>query len=254
MRKFLRLVGALSLAFSLGLALAASADQAPIFGTVKSVDTAAGTLVVERTSEGKMRQVVIHMRPESKVVGVVPSQAGSKSATNEQPATFADVKPGRTVSVKTKHQGAVEVAEVVRVLHEKKSGACMRCVPVTAILVLLGLAEAHADDAPIVHIRDGRLEPAALSVHVGEVVRWRASGGQALRVELDRHPTAHEIAERAGEINAVFRKPGLHSYVVTIVATGERLVGTVSVGEAHGVPDRLLDCAAGSSDRVCFMP
>lgn len=123
-----------------------------------------------------------------------------------------------------------------------------------AILVILGLAEAHAEDAPIVHVHDGRLDPAALSVHVGEVVRWRSSAGQTLRIEMDRHPTAHEAAERAGEINAVFRKPGKHTYVVTIGQTGERLLGSVSVGEAHGPSDRLLDCALGSSDRVCFMP
>ena len=127
-------------------------------------------------------------------------------------------------------------------------------VALVLIPLLFGLLPAHADDAPIIYVREGRLEPAALSVHVGEVVRWRSSGGQALRVELDRHPTAHEVAERAGEINAVFRKPGQHSYVVTIVPTGDRLFGRVSVGEAHGPSDRPLDCAAGSSDRVCFMP
>ena len=120
--------------------------------------------------------------------------------------------------------------------------------------LFLGLVPAQADDAPIIHVRDGRLEPPALSVHVGEVVRWRSSGGQALRVALDRHPSAHEVAERAGEVNAVFRKPGEHSYVVTVVPTGERLFGRVSVGEAHRPSDRQLDCAAGSSDRVCFMP
>ena len=127
-------------------------------------------------------------------------------------------------------------------------------IAVVLIVALSALADARADDAPIVQVRDGRLEPAALSVHVGEVVRWRSPAGQALRLELDRHPSAHEAAERAGEINAVFRKPGRHTYVVTIVSTGEKLLGTVSVGPGHGTPERPLDCAAGSSDRVCFMP
>ena len=113
-------------------------------------------------------------------------------------------------------------------------------------------ALAYADDAPIVDVRNGRLEPKTLSVHVGEVVRWR-SPGQAIRVQLDRHPTAHEVAEGADGINAIFRKPGRHTYVVTIVATGERLVGGVVVGEGHGT-DSAKECTAGSSDRVCFLP
>ena len=112
----------------------------------------------------------------------------------------------------------------------------------------------RADDAPVVRVHDGRLDPAALSVHVGEIVRWQPPAGQAIRIELDRHPSAHETAERAGEIHAIFRKTGEHSYVVTIVPTGQRLQGTVIVGAARAALDRPLDCAPGSSDRVCFVP
>ena len=103
----------------LGLTAAAVADEAPIAGTVKSVDTAAGTMLVESASKGKVRQVVIHMRPESKVVRFVRSADGGKPGFSEQAATLADVKPGWHVSVKTRHEGEKEVAEVVRVVHEK---------------------------------------------------------------------------------------------------------------------------------------
>lgn len=103
----------------LGLATAVSADEAPIAGIVKSVDTAAGTLVVESTSRGRVRQVTIYTRPESKVLRFVRSADAAKPGFTEQPATLADLKPGWTVSVKTRHEGAKEVAEIVRIVHER---------------------------------------------------------------------------------------------------------------------------------------
>ena len=112
MRSPLRLVGALTVASSLWFGVEAPADQAPISGTVKQVDTAAGTLVVERTVKGKTRDVVIYLRPDSRIARV-------KSGASEEPGALGDVKPGQTVSVKTKHQGGKEVAELVRVVHEK---------------------------------------------------------------------------------------------------------------------------------------
>ena len=94
-------------------------DEAPIAGTVKSVDTAAGTMLVESAGKGQVRYVVIHMRADSKVVRLVRSTDASKPGFKEQPATLSDVKPGWTVSVKTKHEGDKEIAEVVRIVYEK---------------------------------------------------------------------------------------------------------------------------------------
>ena len=109
------------LLFTAMLACAAPSvgDTAPIAGTVKNVDTAAGTMLVESAGQGQVRQVVIHLRPESKVVRFVRSAEAGKSGFSEQPVTLADVKPGWTVSVKTRHEGDKEVAEIVRVVHEK---------------------------------------------------------------------------------------------------------------------------------------
>jgi hypothetical protein len=95
------------------------ADAAPIAGTVKSVDPATGTFVVQSRSKGKTREVVIHMRPASKIVRFVRSTDATKPGFNEQPAALADLKAGWTVSVKTNHEGDKEVAELVKVVHEQ---------------------------------------------------------------------------------------------------------------------------------------
>ena len=129
----------------------------------------------------------------------------------------------------------------------------MRTLFATIAAVFIVIGQPWADDLPIVEIRDGRLHPAVLQVHVGEVVRWQAPPGRTIRIELDRHPTAHEAAERAGEIHAVFRKTGEHTYVVTILPSEERFRGTVRVGEG-GAWTPAFDCGDGSSGRVCFMP
>lgn len=113
------LVTVLWMALFLGFAPGVAADEAPIAGIVKSVDAAAGTFLVESTSKGKVRQVVIHMRSESKVVRFTRSTDAGKSGFNEQPSTLGELKAGWTVSVKAKHEGDKEVAEVVRVVHEK---------------------------------------------------------------------------------------------------------------------------------------
>lgn len=115
------IVSAVALVVSAALVAAppAPADSAPIAGTVKSVDTPAGTFVVESVNKGKVRQVTIHMRGDSKIVRFKRSADASKPGFNEQPAALADLKPGWTVSVKTRHEGDKEVAEVVRVVHEK---------------------------------------------------------------------------------------------------------------------------------------
>ena len=119
MRRSRRHLGAIVAAVFLGFGIGVSADEAPIAGTVKSVDTSAGTLLVESASKGKVRQVVIHLRPESKIVRFVRSADASKPGFSEQPATLSDVKPGWTVSVVTKHEGDKEIADVVRIVHER---------------------------------------------------------------------------------------------------------------------------------------
>lgn len=96
-----------------------SADEAPIAGMVKDVDAASGTLLVESRTKGTVRDVTIHVRPESKIVRFVRSADASKPGFSEQPVALADLRPGSTVSVKTRHEGEKEVAEVVRVVHEK---------------------------------------------------------------------------------------------------------------------------------------
>lgn len=47
------------------------------------------------------------------------AREGSGGAFKEQPVPLEDIKPGWTLSVTTKHEGTREVAEFVRVVHEK---------------------------------------------------------------------------------------------------------------------------------------
>jgi hypothetical protein len=94
----------------------ASADEAPIAGTVKAVDAGAKTLLVEARAKGKIRDVLIHVRPTTTIVRFVRDGTGP---LKEQTAGLDDLKPGWTVSVTTKHEGHDEVAELVRVVHEK---------------------------------------------------------------------------------------------------------------------------------------
>jgi hypothetical protein len=114
-----RFIIGLSLALVSSFVAGVSADEAPIAGVVKSVDAAAGTFLVESGSKGKVRHVTIHMRPESKIVRFARSVDATKSGFTEQPVTLAELKPGSTVSVKTRHEGDKEVAEIVRIVHEK---------------------------------------------------------------------------------------------------------------------------------------
>ena len=117
--KVCSLVAVVAVAFLVGLATDASPDEGPIAGVIKSVDPSAGVLVVESTTRGRVRQVVIHVRPESKIVRFVRSPDPGKSGFSEQAASLADLKTGWTVSVMARHEGSKEVAEIVRVVHEK---------------------------------------------------------------------------------------------------------------------------------------
>ena len=95
----------------------ARADDAPIAGSLKSIDAANRTVTVESAAQGKVRMVVIDVKPETKIIRFVRG-AGDKGFV-EQSAKLEDLKPGWMVSVKTHHQGDREVADVLRVVHEK---------------------------------------------------------------------------------------------------------------------------------------
>jgi hypothetical protein len=93
-------------------------DEAPITGIVKAVDAVSGTLTVETRAKGTAREVMIEVRPSTKVVRF--AREGGGGAFKEQPMALEAVGPGWTVSVTTRHEGTREVAELVRVLHEKR--------------------------------------------------------------------------------------------------------------------------------------
>ena len=95
------------------------ADEAPISGTVKAVDTGAQTVTLESTAKGKTRQVVVHLKPGAKIVKFARSSETGKTGFVEQALTLADLKPGWIVSVETKHEGGKEVADVLKVVLER---------------------------------------------------------------------------------------------------------------------------------------
>ena len=106
---------ALLLVLGCGAATVA-ADEAPIAGRITKVDATAQTITVESAAAGKTRSVVIDVRPVAKVVRFA---RGADGKFAEQAIAVADLKPGWTVSVKTRHEGDREVAEIVRVVHER---------------------------------------------------------------------------------------------------------------------------------------
>jgi hypothetical protein len=71
----------------IGLVGVAWADDAPIAGTIKSIDTAAGTITVEAAAKGKVRVVAIDVKPEARIVRFVreAAKAGSSSARPRSP-------------------------------------------------------------------------------------------------------------------------------------------------------------------------
>ena len=113
----------------------------------------------------------------------------------------------------------------------------------------------EAVDDPVVTVSPSDLAPQRLEVHLGERVRWRASGGQRLRLELDPHHNAHEVVVERGEIQAVFLRSGEHWYQGSLMNDGEKAFrGVVVVREADHPLDAPLICRPESSDRICFMP
>ncbi len=95
------------------------ADEAPISGTVKAVDASAQTVTLESTAKGKTRQVVVHLKPGTKIVKFVRSAEPGKTGFVEQALGLTDLKPGWIVSVEAKHEGGKEVADVVKVVLER---------------------------------------------------------------------------------------------------------------------------------------
>jgi hypothetical protein len=97
----------------------AFADEAPISGTVKTIDPTAQTVTLETTAKGKTREVTVDIKPASRIVRFARSTEPGKTGFVEQPAVLGDLKPGWVVSVTTKHEGGREVADIVKVVLER---------------------------------------------------------------------------------------------------------------------------------------
>src|SRR5437016_14628800 len=95
------------------------ADEAPISGTVKAIETSGKTLTLQTTAKGKTRDVTIVLKPESKIVKFARPTEPGKTGFVEQALVLGDLKPGWVVSVTAKHEGGNEVAETVKVVLEK---------------------------------------------------------------------------------------------------------------------------------------
>jgi hypothetical protein len=95
------------------------ADEAPISGTVKAIDTSGKTLTLQTTAKGKTRDVTIVLKPESKIVKFARPTEPGKTGFVAQPLALSDLKPGWIVSVTTRHEGGNEVAETVTVVMER---------------------------------------------------------------------------------------------------------------------------------------
>lgn len=126
------------------------------------------------------------------------------------------------------------------------------------VLLLVGLSHggqraAFAEDRPVIVISRSALSPERLAVHVGELVRWQAAGGGRLQIDLDRHPGAHEIVTRTGEITAIFLQAGEHSYAGSLLEDGHsHFRGTIIVRKAASPWALPPTCGKESSDRICF--
>jgi hypothetical protein len=97
----------------------AFADEAPISGTVKTIDPVAQTVTLETTAKGRTREVMVDIKPASRIVRFARPMEAGKTGFVEQAATLNDLKPGWLVSVTTKHEGGREVADTVKVVLER---------------------------------------------------------------------------------------------------------------------------------------
>jgi hypothetical protein len=95
------------------------ADEAPISGTVKTIDPVAQTVTLATTAKGKTREVTVDIKPASRIVRFTRSAEPGKTGFIEQTATLADLKPGWVVSVTSRHEGGREVADIVKVVLER---------------------------------------------------------------------------------------------------------------------------------------
>jgi len=126
---------------------------------------------------------------------------------------------------------------------------------VLAVGFLLLATRTFATDQPIITMWRDALAPHQIEVHVGELIRWHAPGGEHLHLRLDAHPQAHEAVVRSGEIRAVFVLPGVHTYEVLVITDGRKvLAGTVIVKETEAAVDLPRTCGPGSFKEVCFEP
>lgn len=114
-----------------------------------------------------------------------------------------------------------------------------------ALLMLAG--HAFGADQPIITVSRESLAPRVIEVHMGELIRWQAAGGEHLHLRLDARPEAHEAVVRAGEIRAVFLVSGVHTYEVVVITDGCRaLAGAVIVKEAEAAVDLPRVCGPPS--------
>jgi len=100
-------------------AVTASADEAPISGTVKAVDVGAQTLMLEVASKGTTREVIVYMKPGAKIVRFIRAIEPGKPSFVEQEMPLGAVKVGWIVSATTKHEGNREMAEQVNIIVER---------------------------------------------------------------------------------------------------------------------------------------
>ena len=80
--------GLVAIAFVL-LSTLAHGDEVPITGVVTAVDATTKTMTVEARAKGKVRQVVIDIRPTTKIVRFAREAPGG--AIKEQTATLEDL-------------------------------------------------------------------------------------------------------------------------------------------------------------------
>ena len=97
----------------------ASADEAPISGTVKAVDVGAQTLTLEVASKEKTREVIVYMKPGAKIVRFIRAIEPGKPGFVEQEVPLGTVRIGWIVSATTKHEGNREMAEQVKIIVER---------------------------------------------------------------------------------------------------------------------------------------
>ena len=120
------------------------------------------------------------------------------------------------------------------------------------LAAVLATSSAYADDRPVVIVSAQGVTPARLEVHVGEIVSWRSADNRRVRLELDDHPSAHEIVEREGQVRGIFRKTGEHSYVARPGDGLRDSRGLIVVKQSSQPPAGFLECAPESSERICF--